>query len=193
MPTSRASVPSGASTTDMLTVLLGGARSGKSTAALRLAGQATGPICFIATSPRIEGDDDLAARIDAHRDERPAEWTTIEAELDVADALRAAGDAFVVLDCLTVWVGNLMHHGRSDDEIMAASAETLRVASARTADTTAVTNEVGLGIVPADAMTRRYRDLLGRVNQQWVEASGQALFLIAGRALPLTDLGTPPT
>lgn len=186
-------MPSGASTTDMLTVLLGGARSGKSTAALRLAGQATGQVCFIATSPRIEGDDDLAARIDAHRDERPDDWRTIEAELDVAGALRDAGDAFVVLDCLTVWLGNLMHHGHSDDEIMAASAETLRVASARDVDTVVVTNEVGLGIVPANAMTRRYRDLLGRVNQQWVEASDEALLLIAGRALPLTDLGTPPT
>ena len=174
----------------MLTVLLGGARSGKSTAALRSAERASGRVCFIATSPRIDGDDDLDARIDAHRDERPPEWATIEAELDVADALRDAGDAFVVLDCLTVWVSNLMHHGRSDDEILAASTEALRVASARTADTTVVTNEVGLGIVPADAMTRRYRDLLGRVNQQWVETSDEAVLLIAGRALPLTDLGS---
>lgn len=174
----------------MLTVLLGGARSGKSTAALRMAERATGPVCFVATSPRIDGDDDLDARIDAHRQERPPEWDTIEAELDVAAALSDAGDAFVVLDCLTVWVSNLMHHGRSDDEIVAASVEALQVASARTAGTVAVTNEVGLGIVPADAMTRRYRDLLGRVNQQWVEASDEALLLIAGRALPLTDLGS---
>lgn len=177
----------------MLTVLLGGARSGKSTAALRLANRATGPVCFIATSPRIDGDDDLNARIDAHRDERPDGWRTIEAELDVAGALREAGDAFVVIDCLTVWLGNLMHHGRTDDEVADASVAALRVAAARDADTVVVTNEVGMGIVPVDAMTRRYRDLLGRVNQQWVEASDDALLLVAGRALPLTDLGATPT
>ncbi len=172
----------------MLTVLLGGARSGKSTAALRLASRADGRVCFIATSPRIEGDHDLDARIAAHRDERPAEWRTIEAEVDIPAALRDAGDALVVLDCLTVWVGNLLPLGHADERVLAASAEALRIASARTANTTVVTNEVGMGIIPADAMTRRYRDLLGRVNQQWVAASDQAHLLIAGRALPLADI-----
>jgi adenosylcobinamide kinase / adenosylcobinamide-phosphate guanylyltransferase len=176
----------------MLTVLLGGARSGKSTAALRLASRVAGPVCFIATSPRIEGDRDLDARIAAHRDERPADWRTIEAEVELAAALRDAGDAFVILDCLTVWIGSLMHHGHTDDEVLAASADALRVATARAADTTVVTNEVGMGIIPADAMTRRYRDLLGRVNQQWVAAADRALLLVAGRALPLTDLGAEP-
>lgn len=177
----------------MLTVLLGGARSGKSTAALRLARRATGPVCFIATSPRIDGDDDLEQRIETHRAERPATWRTIEAELDIAAALRDAADDFVVLDCLTVWLGNLMHHGHTDDEIVNASTTALQVAATRDVDTVVVTNEVGLGIVPVDAMTRRYRDLLGRVNQQWVEASDEALLVIAGRMLLLTDLGSAAT
>lgn len=176
----------------MLTVLLGGARSGKSTAALRIASRATGPVCFVATSPRIEGDHDLDSRIAAHRDERPAGWRTIEAEVELADAIAEAGDAHTIVDCLTVWLGNLLHHGRSDEQILAASTTALRAATGRDADTTVVTNEVGMGIVPADAVTRRYRDLLGRINQQWVAASDRAYLLVAGRALPLADLGTEP-
>ena len=82
----------------MLTVLLGGARSGQSTAALRIADRALGPVCFIATSPRIVGDDDLDSRIAAHRDERPADWSTIEAELDLVTALADAGDAHTIVD-----------------------------------------------------------------------------------------------
>jgi adenosylcobinamide kinase / adenosylcobinamide-phosphate guanylyltransferase len=174
----------------MLTILLGGARSGKSTAALRIAERSAGAVCFVATSPRIAGDDDLDRRIDAHRAERPAGWRTIEAELDLAAAIAEAGEAHTVVDCLTVWLGNMLHHGRTDDEILAASSAALASANARTADTTVVTNEVGLGIVPADPATRHYRDLLGRINQHWVAASDQALLLVAGRALPLRDLGS---
>ena len=175
----------------MLTVLLGGARSGKSTAALRIAERSQGAVCFVATSPRIRGDAELERRIEAHRAERPIGWRTIEAELDLVGAITEAGDAHAVVDCLTVWLGNLLHHGRADDDVLAASTAALTAAVGRNADTTVVTNEVGLGIVPADADTRRYRDLLGRVNQQWVGASDRAWLLIAGRALPLTDLGAP--
>jgi adenosyl cobinamide kinase/adenosyl cobinamide phosphate guanylyltransferase len=173
----------------MLTVLLGGARSGKSTAALRIAERSAAAVCFVATSPRIAGDDDLDRRIEAHRAERPNTWRTIEAELDLATAIVGAGTAHTVVDCLTVWLGNLAHHGRTDEEILAASTAALAAATGRMADTTVVTNEVGLGIVPADATTRHYRDLLGRINQQWVGASDRALLLVAGRALPLADLG----
>jgi adenosyl cobinamide kinase/adenosyl cobinamide phosphate guanylyltransferase len=172
----------------MLTVLLGGARSGKSTAAMRLAGRAGGAVCFIATSPHIDGDDDLDARIAAHRAERPTHWTTVEAEIELAAAVRAAGESLVIVDCLTVWLGNLVHHGYDDDAIAAASDDALRAVLDRQAESIVVTNEVGLGIVPADAMSRRYRDLLGRINQQWVAAGDHAHLLIAGRALPLIEL-----
>ena len=92
----------------MLTVLLGGARSGKSSAAIRLARESAGDVCFVATSPRIGGDDEIDARIAAHRAERPATWQTIETETDLAGAITATGDAFVIVDCLTVWLGNLV-------------------------------------------------------------------------------------
>ena len=175
----------------MLTVLLGGARSGKSAAALRLAAATGAAVSYVATSPRIEGDDDLAERIARHRAERPSAWTTVEAEIDLAAAIDSSADAVVVVDCLTVWVGNLMHHGHDDAAIEAASRDALGVAGGRDADTIVVSNEVGLGIVPADAMSRRYRDVLGRVNQQWVAAADRALLVVAGRARDLTDLAEP--
>jgi len=173
----------------MLTVLLGGARSGKSSAAIRLARESAGDVCFVATSPRIGGDDEIDARIAAHRAERPATWQTIETETDLAGAITATGDAFVIVDCLTVWLGNLVHHGLDDRAVHAASDEAIEAAVHRSGDSVVVTNEVGSGIVPADPMSRRYRDLLGGINQQWVAAGDDAYLVVAGRALSLTELG----
>jgi len=173
----------------MLTVLIGGARSGKSTCAERLAARGGGPVTYIATCPRIVDDADLAARIERHRADRPAHWETIESEIGLAVAIERASAPTVIVDCLTTWVGNLLHHGRTETEVLAASSEAIRAVGAR--DAIVVTNEVGLGIVPAEAATRAYRDLLGRVNQQWVDASDRALLLVAGRALDLRSLDGP--
>jgi adenosyl cobinamide kinase/adenosyl cobinamide phosphate guanylyltransferase len=167
----------------MLTVLLGGARSGKSAAAERLATRAVGEITYLATCPRIDGDADLAARIDRHRADRPDCWITIEEDIDLAGALESVTTPTVIVDCLTTWVGTLVHHGRSDDEVHAASRAAISAVGDRHA--IVVTNEVGLGIVPATELARRYRDLLGRVNQQWVGGADRALLLVAGRALDL--------
>jgi adenosyl cobinamide kinase/adenosyl cobinamide phosphate guanylyltransferase len=173
----------------VLTVLLGGARSGKSRAAVRIARATTGRVCYVATSPRIDGDRELDARIDAHRAERPPNWDTIEAETDLAGAIAAAADAFVIVDCLTVWLGNLLHHGLDDAAVGAASEASIDAAVQRSAGSVIITNDVGSGIVPADAMTRRYRDLLGGINQRWVAVSDAAHLVVAGRALSLTELG----
>lgn len=172
----------------MLTVVLGGARSGKSALVERFAAEERAPVTFVATSPRIEGDTDLNARIARHRADRPATWTTVEEELDLAAAIGGAGDDVVVVDCLTLWVSNMMFAGRSDDAVAAGCDRALDAVAERVTATLVVTNEVGLGIVPADADTRRYRDLLGRVNQRWVHASDRALLLVAGRALELSRI-----
>ena len=170
----------------MLVVLIGGARSGKSAYAEALGRRHDGPVAYIATAPRIDGDADLDARIARHRADRPDGWSTIEHELDLAGALGAAGDAFAIVDCLTTWTGNLQHHGRTEAEALAASDAAITVATGRRpATTVVVTNEVGMGIVPADALSRDYRDLLGRVNQRWVAAADRAMLMVAGRALPL--------
>lgn len=172
----------------MLIVLTGGARSGKSSLAVKQAKRSGDPVAFVATCPRIDGDDDLDQRIEAHRAERPAEWTTVEAEHDLAGALRTIDtEAVIVIDCLTLWVSNLLLRGDEERAIDAASDEALRTLTGRARDTVVVTNEVGLGIVPADRLSRTYRDVLGRVNQTWLAAADRALLLVAGKALPLQD------
>jgi adenosyl cobinamide kinase/adenosyl cobinamide phosphate guanylyltransferase len=170
----------------VLTVLTGGARSGKSSLALELARRSGRPVVFVATCPRIEGDDELERRIGDHRAERPPDWTTVEVEHDLASALRGIDDgATVVVDCLTLWVGNLLVRGDAESAIDAASGQALAAVAARVGETIVVTNEVGFGIVPADRLSRTYRDALGRVNQAWVAAADRALLLVAGRALAL--------
>jgi len=170
-----------------LTVLLGGARAGKSTFAERLAAAAGMHVTYLATSPQIEGDVDLAARIARHRQERPSTWTTIEEELDLASAIAAAPPGVVVVDCVTTWVGNLVHAGQEDAAVLAAADDAISAALGRDGPTIVVSNEVGLGIVPATELGRVYRDLLGRVNQRWVAASDRALLIVAGRAIALHD------
>jgi adenosylcobinamide kinase / adenosylcobinamide-phosphate guanylyltransferase len=166
-----------------LAVLIGGARSGKSAFALERAASAE-EVVFLATG---EGrDDEMAARIERHRRERPGHWTTVEEPLAVVDALESADPGFcLVVDCLTLWVSNLIEAGRSDDEIEAEANRAARAAATRPGVTVVVTNEVGLGIVPDAPLGRRYRDLLGRVNEIFVAAADEALFVVAGRALPL--------
>lgn len=171
----------------MLTVLLGGARSGKSALAEELGRRAGDGVTYVATCPRIAGDDDLARRVERHRDDRPAGWVTIEEGIDLAGAVELAGDGFLIIDCLTLWVNNLQFHGHVAADITDASLRTIEAVRRRAGDTVVVSNEVGLGIVPADAATREYRDVLGRVNRDWAAAADHALLLLAGRALPLHD------
>jgi adenosyl cobinamide kinase/adenosyl cobinamide phosphate guanylyltransferase len=161
-----------------LVVLLGGARSGKSARAVSLAADSGAPVTFIATGEAR--DDEMAARIEAHRRDRPSSWATVDEPLDLWSAVVSAPpDATVVVDCLSLWVANVLEQGRKPDDAAAAAA------SARPGLTVAVSNEVGLGIVPANELARRYRDVLGRVNAAWVAASDEAFLCVAGRAIPL--------
>jgi adenosyl cobinamide kinase/adenosyl cobinamide phosphate guanylyltransferase len=172
----------------MLTMLLGGARSGKSSLAVEMARRSGGAVVYLATSPRIDGDNDLDDRITRHVAERPEHWATIEEELDLAAAITSADDdAMLIIDCLTTWLGNQLHHGRSAVDIEAETAGALTAALLRSGDTIVISNEVGLGIVPAEPLSRGYRDLLGRVNQCWAAAADRPLLLVAGRAMPLSD------
>jgi adenosyl cobinamide kinase/adenosyl cobinamide phosphate guanylyltransferase len=159
-----------------LVLLIGGARSGKSRLAVELAKAAEAPVTFIATG--WAGDEEMAERIALHREERPSEWSTVEEPRELARALGAvpAGET-VLVDCLSLWVANLEG---------AAPSEPAEVASARDGLTIAVTNEVGLGIVPANALARSYRDELGRVNAHWAELADEAWLVVAGRRLRLS-------
>lgn len=163
-----------------LVLLIGGARSGKSRLALERAERAGAPVTFVATGEAF--DEEMAERIARHRGERPAGWTTVEEPVELERALAAvpAGETAIV-DCLSLWVANVFE-SRPVEELSAAA---VRAAAARTGLTIAVTNEVGLGIVPDNALARRYRDVLGRVNAQWAEAADEARLVVAGRTLAL--------
>ena len=168
-----------------LIFLIGGARSGKSELALRLAHEQQAPVVFVATGEA--GDSEMAARIDHHRRERPPSWQTIEEPLELHETLAGVGEqSCVVIDCLTLWTANALERlGAADTEAQAAAAASN--AAARHGLTIAVSNEVGLGLVPDNRLGRAYRDLLGRVNALWAEHAEHAYLLVAGRALPLTN------
>jgi adenosylcobinamide kinase/adenosylcobinamide-phosphate guanylyltransferase len=165
-------------------VVLGGARSGKSRLAVELAQAAATPVTFVATAEAR--DDEMAARIAAHRAERPSEWSTVEEPYALAATLEVADPSHaLVVDCLSLWVANALERGDDSEAIIAASARAAAVAAARAPLTVVVSNEAGLGVVPPTPLGRLYRDLLGTVNRTWVDASASALFVVAGRALPL--------
>ena len=167
-------------------LLVGGARSGKSQLALRLAERAGTPVCFVATGEAL--DDEMAERIERHRAERPADWTTVEEPVELERALRSVpAGATAILDCLSLWVSNLIE-SRPAHEIEEAAAAAAAAARERDGLTVVVTNEVGLGIVPVNALARSYRDVLGRVNALWAEASDEAYLVVAGRRLRLEEL-----
>jgi len=167
-----------------LTFLLGGARSGKSTLATELASSSGGRVTVIATGEAR--DAEMAARIASHRAERPAAWRTVEEPLELEAALAAVpAESAVIVDCLSLWVANLIERGDDDGDVEAFSERVADVARKRTPPTIVVSNEVGLGIVPASPLGRRYRDVLGRVNAQWAAVADEAALVVAGRKLRL--------
>lgn len=169
-----------------ITLLIGGARSGKSARALRLASEWVGQVVFVATAEGRE-DSEMAARISRHQRERPATWRTVEAPLELVRAFDSIpGRAFVVLDCLTLWVANALEAGWSDEEVERAAVKLATITAAREQPTVVVSNEVGLGLVPQTPLGRSYRDLLGRVNAVFAAEAEQAYLMIAGRMLELT-------
>jgi adenosylcobinamide kinase/adenosylcobinamide-phosphate guanylyltransferase len=141
-----------------------------------------GPWVYVATAEAH--DAEMAARIAAHRVGRAAGWRTIEAPLDPAGALAEAGDRPALVDCLTLWLANLMFADRDMAEARARLAAALR---RRRAPTVLVSNEVGLGIVPENALARAFRDEAGRLHQVVAAEADRVVFMIAG--LPLTVKG----
>jgi len=162
--------------------ILGGARSGKSDLAYRLGRESGRAVTCIATA--TAEDAEMAARIERHRMARPQAWSTVEEPLDLKAAVQAtAGDSFLIIDCLTLWVSNLLGAGRDGEEICTLASAVAAELSQR--EGVAVSNEVGLGIVPASELARSFRDTLGRVNVAFAERAERSLLLVAGRALEL--------
>lgn len=174
-----------------LTLILGGARSGKSTHAEQLAAAQGGRVLYVATAQAW--DDEMAARIAHHRAARPAAWRTLEAPHNVGATIQAAADSadIVLVDCLTLLANNVIGAlpedapvDRAEAALRAEMDALLAAYAAGDATWIVVSNEVGLGIVPAYALGRVYRDALGRANQQIAASADRVLFMVAG--LPLT-------
>jgi adenosylcobinamide kinase / adenosylcobinamide-phosphate guanylyltransferase len=169
----------------MLTLILGGARSGKSRMAQRLAASA-GRVSYVATA-QAGHDPEMAARIERHRADRPSSWRTIEEPLELADAVESAAseaDAILV-DCLTLWLSNLFWEHAAPRQVEdTVRSELQRVAAAaRQCHIILVSNELGCGTVPEPAVTRGFRDTQGLLNQWAAEAADEVILTVAG--LPL--------
>ena len=195
-----------------LILILGGARSGKSTFAERLAtssGRTAGSVAFIATA--TADDDEMRARIARHRASRPREWHTIEEPLDLAGAVRQGYKLadVLLLDCVTLWLGNMLTQESGQRESDDKEKEELRITSnlfderpliqieellavvqsaGPNKTLIVVTNEVGLGVVPAYALGRVYRDTLGYVNQRLAQAADRVYLMVAGMAVDIKRL-----
>jgi adenosylcobinamide kinase/adenosylcobinamide-phosphate guanylyltransferase len=172
--------------------VLGGARSGKSRFAVEQARQIGGSVAFLVTARALDGD--MAARIARHRAERPAGWTTLEEPYDVAASGRraAASHDLLVLDCVTVWVANLMERGDDDAAVLAAADDLAKLMRERLVSTILVSNEVGEGVHPPTELGRRFRDLLGFVNQRLAVAADHVTLMVAGIPMTVKDAPQPP-
>jgi adenosylcobinamide kinase/adenosylcobinamide-phosphate guanylyltransferase len=169
--------------------ILGGARSGKSRFAVAgLAARAR--VTYIATAEA--GDEDMATRITRHQAERSPHWRTVEAPRELVPALREAlgGAETVIVDCLTLWVANLMLRGDRDESVLKEADALAALVAAPAADLRIVSNEAGLGVHPPTVDGLRFRDLLGLVNQRVAAAAPRVVFMVAGLPHMLKD--TPP-
>lgn len=181
-----------------LILVLGGARSGKSHFAQVLAREKGRRVLFVATAEA--GDEEMAARIRAHQAARPREWRTLEEPWHLAESLEPETEPEVMLvDCLSLWVSNLLLQGYESTPLEALERRILDEASRLLecyqkgkADFILVSNEVGMGLVPEHPLGRHYRDLLGRVNQLVASRADKVYLVVAGLALELKSLGARP-
>lgn len=173
--------------------LLGGARSGKSALSEQLAQgwalQSDRCVTAVVTAEAI--DSEMQARIERHQADRPAGWTTVEAPYALLETIgNVPPDRILVLDCLTVWLTNLLVRGDEPALIEAAAQAVAKAIAERTTPSIVVSNELGLGVVPVDQMTRSFRDIQGRANQAMAATLDHAYFVVAGRALALESATT---
>jgi adenosylcobinamide kinase / adenosylcobinamide-phosphate guanylyltransferase len=161
----------------VITLVLGGARSGKSVVAEDLAGRMPSPITYVATAVVDERDADHVARVAAHRARRDPSWPTVEAGRDLVEVLRTLSGS-VLVDSLGTWIA-------SGPELITDGADLAAALRERAGDAVVVSEEVGLGVHPSSAVGRHFRDALGDVNQAVAAVADHVLLVVAGRVLPL--------
>src|SRR5215216_2099585 len=175
------------STKCKITLILGGARSGKSSYAQRLAEEAGNSVTFVATAQAL--DDEMAARIQKHQAERPSGWQTLEIPFDIASCVHPIKSKVVILDCITLLITNLLMQYVKDDLVdetpfLAAvhkeMDELINALQEEQQNWLIVSNELGLGLVPPYQMGRVYRDALGWANQRLAREADQVIFMVAG-------------
>jgi adenosyl cobinamide kinase/adenosyl cobinamide phosphate guanylyltransferase len=164
----------------VITLVLGGARSGKSEVAERLVARLPSPVTYLATAT-VGDDEEWSTRVARHRDRRPSEWKTVEAGVDLVDALRSTTDGTILLDALGPWVA-------ANDGFAVDSRALVEVLLARAGDTVVVSEEVGLGVHPSTEAGRHFRDVLGDVNRLVASVADEVLLVMAGRVLPLDPM-----
>jgi adenosylcobinamide kinase/adenosylcobinamide-phosphate guanylyltransferase len=177
-----------------LILVTGGARSGKSGFAERYAAKLGGKIAYIATAEIY--DEEMAARIRLHRASRPSFWQTYEAPFEAAKAIDEAAKEHdtILFDCLTVYASNQLLKAEEKsraarfDKVMADISEVINAALKSERNIIFVTNEVGAGIVPENALAREYRDLAGKINQKFAKAAAEVYMVISGIAVNIKNL-----
>ena len=168
-----------------VTLVLGGVRSGKSRSAQQLA-ERSSRVIFVATAKN--SDDEMQRKIERHREERPAEWLTVEEPLELVHVLAHHGHDcdVMVIDCLTIFAANLLEAEGDDRDAVGHRVEALCAAlQSATCSVVLVSNEVGSGVVPAYPLGRRYRDLLGEINQSVAKVADDVVLMVAGLPLAL--------
>lgn len=170
------------------TLILGGARSGKSDLAVQLGVAWGGPVTFVATCE--PGDDDsLASRIARHRADRPSSWRTVEDAIAVPETVhRSPIGSLVIVDCVSLWIARLLMDGLTEDDATQRASALSRACAVRDAPVLLVSNEVGLGVHPSTPLGSEFRDVLGRANRCLADAANRSVLLIAGRVLRLTPV-----
>lgn len=168
-----------------ITFLLGGARSGKSQFALESAKKAGKSVLFVATA--IPFDEEMRRRIRLHRKNRPSHWKTAEAPKGLCALLKKIPKKIdlVIIDCITIYISNLLLENKPDSFIEKEVISILNTLKKSSLNCIIVSNEVGMGIVPENALARKFRDLAGKINQLIANASQEAYFIISGVPLKL--------
>jgi adenosylcobinamide kinase / adenosylcobinamide-phosphate guanylyltransferase len=175
-----------------ITLILGGSRSGKSRRAESLAGRQTMPVTYVATCATALMDDEMRRRVQRHRQHRPADWLTIENRFDLPELIAENDGALLLIDCLTLWLSHGWISCPDEARILAELDRALQTATARNRTLILVSNELGMGLVPADVQSRGFRDLCGRANQVAAVYAARVEFMIAGLPLVLKGGSGPP-
>ena len=170
-----------------ITLITGGARSGKSDYAQQIA-KIFAQKAFIATAEPF--DDEMKERIDRHKRDRDASFRLIEEPIDLAGAIRSLprGIEITVIDCLTVWVGNCLHKNALEKTEFVGSGNLMEALKDASCDFVIVTNEVGLGIVPDGELARKYRDIIGTLNRQIAALAKKVVFMVSGIPMVIKDI-----